>query len=594
DGNDVLYGGAPAVGAANSGFDHIFGGTGDDSIRGGDEAGGDNTGGMFGADVDGDGTLVTGLGGSANVGENVFDRNDNMSTFVDLTPVFSNGLNFFGQTYTGLHINNNGNLSFGSAFPDYQPYPLSQTATPVIAGFWGDVDTRAVPGSADENLVYYDLNTTDNVFTVTWYMVGYYNQHLDHVNAFQIQLFDQGGGDFNVVFRYDDITWAGNEQNAARAGFSDGDGTFWELDGSGLENDMLDIDDRGGNTGKEGLWYFEFQSGNLVAGAPPNCDELGGGPGNDTIHGEGGNDLIGGHEGDDSLSGGGDNDIISGDIGGDTIDGGTGDDTLYGGDDSDSLRGGAGQDDIRGGAGGDTLYGDADDDELFGDSENDTLDGGGGSDTMYGGFGDDSLTDSGADPDDWVSYNESDRSLGLTIDLSNNSATDGSETDEIHSIENVMASDFNDSLVGDTANNYLVAFCGADTLEGGTGADTLDAGGDSDSDIFYYDNCTTEGNAAEKIYNFHSSDDEVHISKGGSGLGAGFTASNYLNGTNFETTASSGGAGASLGTEQFLYSTGDHILYYDADGVSGGGVAVAEFDPGMSDAPDAGDILIVA
>jgi Nidogen-like len=66
---------------------------------------------------------------------------------------------------------------------------------PIIAPFWADVDTRGVgasttPGgnSTGANRVHYDLDTVNGVVTVTWDDVGYYNQHTNLLNAFQVQL----------------------------------------------------------------------------------------------------------------------------------------------------------------------------------------------------------------------------------------------------------------------------------------------------------------------------------------------------------------------------------------------------------------------
>jgi hypothetical protein len=50
--------------------------------------------------------------------------------------------------------------------------------------------------------------------------------------------------------------------------------------------------------------------------------------------------------------------------------------------------------------------------------------------------------------------------------------------DTLTSIENLLGSDFNDTLTGDTGNNVLEGGLGNDTLNGGLGNDTLDGGGD--------------------------------------------------------------------------------------------------------------------
>ena len=61
-------------------------------------------------------TLIGGLGGSAGFGDDSMPRNDDSPSIpIDLTPIFGlTGLNFFGSTYTGLFLNYNGSISFGS------------------------------------------------------------------------------------------------------------------------------------------------------------------------------------------------------------------------------------------------------------------------------------------------------------------------------------------------------------------------------------------------------------------------------------------------------------------------------------------------
>ena len=73
-------------------------------------------------------TMNSGLGGPAGYGENVFSTtpktaggNDDGSILVDITSVFGpGGIDYFGTSYTGLYVNSNGNISFGSANTDYQ------------------------------------------------------------------------------------------------------------------------------------------------------------------------------------------------------------------------------------------------------------------------------------------------------------------------------------------------------------------------------------------------------------------------------------------------------------------------------------------
>lgn len=141
--------------------------------------------------------LINGLGGSADFGENYLYRNDDSYTgFLDLTSIFPSGLNFFGTTYTGLYLNNNGNITFNWALSTYTPYALTgPTGNPIIAPYFADVDTRGgavAPTSGGtstgSNLLYWDLDAAADTFTATWDDVGYYSYHTDKLNAFQLQL----------------------------------------------------------------------------------------------------------------------------------------------------------------------------------------------------------------------------------------------------------------------------------------------------------------------------------------------------------------------------------------------------------------------
>ena len=49
---------------------------------------------------------------------------------------------FFGTTYSNLYVNNNGNTTFNAALSTYTPFNLLSTATPILAPYFADVDTR--------------------------------------------------------------------------------------------------------------------------------------------------------------------------------------------------------------------------------------------------------------------------------------------------------------------------------------------------------------------------------------------------------------------------------------------------------------------
>ena len=238
-------------------------------------------------------SLTNGLGGTAGFGENAVSRNDDeYSPIVDLTSVFgSQGVNFFGQYFTTISINTNGNLTFGQQFGSFTPSPIAPTGLPpLIAAFWTDIDTRAgvvttSPGgtSTGSNLVYWDMDTINGVFTATWDDVGMYSNGRVP-NAFQIQLIDRGAGDFDILLRYETIQW---NYSGARAGYSGG-GTAYELPLS--ENGQtLNLDTAVGNTGLTGVYVFQVRNGQVSTSANDTID---GGAGQDTLIGGAGLDTF--------------------------------------------------------------------------------------------------------------------------------------------------------------------------------------------------------------------------------------------------------------------------------------------------------------
>lgn len=231
-------------------------------------------------------SLISTLGGTAGFGTEVLAVNDDSSTSqISLGSVFENGLNFFGTTYNSLWINNNGGVSFSGPVSTYTPQTISSGTTPGIFPYWADVDTRGGPGtvspggtSQGTNIVHYILDTSNDRLVVTWDDVGYYSRKTDHVNAFQLVLTDASSvsgrtaGDFDIEFRYEWVDWTAGSASGgsggvggttSRAGYSAGNGTFFELPQAGNEAAMLALESTPGNTGQDGLWRWSVFNGNV-------------------------------------------------------------------------------------------------------------------------------------------------------------------------------------------------------------------------------------------------------------------------------------------------------------------------------------------
>ncbi|MEQ1951746.1 calcium-binding protein [Mesorhizobium sp. CN2-181] len=121
-------------------------------------------------------------------------------------------------------------------------------------------------------------------------------------------------------------------------------------------------------------------------------------------------------------------------------------------------------DDIVGDAGMDLLSGWDGDDSLYGGTDNDVLTGGLGADYLSGGLGIDTADYSAA-------------ATGVTLSLANIGAGAGEAAgDTFNSVENVIGSQFGDSIEGSNAINSLFGGGGNDKLGGGGGDDILTGG----------------------------------------------------------------------------------------------------------------------
>lgn len=218
--------------------------------------------------------LVTALGGPRDFGEQQVARSDDgSSAAIDITPVFGPaGVNFFGASYASLFINTNGNLTFASPLQEFTPFGIPGSAVPIVAAFFADVDTRGDGTPPESNAIYYDLDTTNRVFTATWDSVGYFAGHTDKRNSFQIRLMDRGSGDFDMEWRYERLEWTTGDASGgsgglggtpARAGYARGNGgTFLEFPESGDQTAMLDLVNRS-NVREAGRFVFTVRGGQV-------------------------------------------------------------------------------------------------------------------------------------------------------------------------------------------------------------------------------------------------------------------------------------------------------------------------------------------
>jgi len=228
-------------------------------------------------------------------------------------------------------------------------YTFLQNAQQEINAQIGDSNYNTLGNSTGSNLVWYDLDTDAKTITVTWDDVGYYDEHMDKTNAFQLQLHNRGMGDVDISFIYEDINWTTGDAShgvngfggvVARAGYSAGDGEhYFELPYAGNQDAMLNLENLSMNSGAEGIFKLNMSGGNIQGvGLDTADDTLQGSSIADYLVGMGGDDILDGGEGDDTLDGG---------IGNDTLDGGDGNDIFFTGPGTDIVRGGAGNDTVN-------------------------------------------------------------------------------------------------------------------------------------------------------------------------------------------------------------------------------------------------------
>ncbi len=171
---------------------------------------------------------------------------------------------------------------------------------------------------------------------------------------------------------------------------------------------------------------------------------------------------------------------LTGGFAGETINLGAANDWGAGGGGDDTLRGFDGDDHLFGEQGSDRLEGGIGNDDLLGGTENDSLVGGAGADRLDGGAGfDAALFSAGA--------------ARVIVNLFTGQGFEGEAAgDRYVSVENVIATAFNDIVVGAAAANFLDGVNGADTLYGNAGNDTLLGGegadlmfGEADNDLAF-------------------------------------------------------------------------------------------------------------
>lgn len=223
--------------------------------------------------------LLTGIPGATTYGDLTMTPNDDGSSNLLDLPF---AIDLFGSTYGSFYINNNGNVTFNTPLGGFTPVPFPVTNQPMIAPYWGDVDTSCITCGN----VYVGSPNQDTV-VVTWNDVGYYGQHSDRLNNFQLVLMDRsdtGAGNFDIQFRYDRLEWTTGDASGgsgglggtpAQAGYDAGNNTnYFALPGSFTENVLNLANTSNVSIGTPGLWIMAIRNGGTSDGSSPEAPLL--------------------------------------------------------------------------------------------------------------------------------------------------------------------------------------------------------------------------------------------------------------------------------------------------------------------------------
>ena len=200
------------------------------------------------------------------------------------------GFNFYGTTYTSVFVNNNGNVTFNASQGTFTPPAIvDPTGNPLLAPFFADVDTRVGP------LVTFGTGSYGGqaAFGVNWLGVGYYSQHLDLTNSFQLLLVDRSdvaAGDADIYFNYGSMQWETGDASGgsggfggecAHVGFNNGAGASYEVPGSGICGALIDGGayalQSAGHNGVPGQYLFQVRGGTIETPEPASLALFGAG-----------------------------------------------------------------------------------------------------------------------------------------------------------------------------------------------------------------------------------------------------------------------------------------------------------------------------
>jgi len=144
---------------------------------------------------------------------------------------------FYDQQYTSFFINNNGNITFDAQYTTFTStgFP-SATVPPMIAPFWGDVDT----GDNSDPLGQVRYDVYPDYAIVSWDTVGVYpGSNPNQRNTFQLIITDGVSPvlppQTNICFIYGDMQWTTGTASGGTGGFGGTPATVGVNRGDGID-----------------------------------------------------------------------------------------------------------------------------------------------------------------------------------------------------------------------------------------------------------------------------------------------------------------------------------------------------------------------
>jgi Ca2+-binding RTX toxin-like protein len=355
----------------------------------------------------------------------------------------------------------------------------------------GGLGKDEMDGGGDTDTVSYQFATATVVGGIERGVNAYLNSATQSADAFG----EAQGDTFTAIENltgsaFNDILGGDNASNVLDGGAGD------DILIGGVGGDVLK-----GGAGQDTASYATSKGGLTVSLSRPG-DNTGDAQNDsyDSIENITGSDFA------DFLYGNGSANVLDGGAGNDNLFGGGGGDTFIGGENSDTVNYStaaagitvfmaANQQLLNAGAAvGDTYFGienitgSNEDDFITGDTQGNVLNGGNGDDTLDGGAGA-SVTDvlNGGNDEDTVTY--ANATIGVTLSLVSGGSIGDATGDTYLSIENVIGSNYKDTIEGDSGNNIIRALDGDDDIKGGGGSDVLYGGSGDDS----FSNIATKG-----------------------------------------------------------------------------------------------------